>query len=427
MKTKGSWVASANHPETDFPIENLPFGRFIPTGSDRADPRLGVAIGDQILDLTALTKTVALSVEESLAFAPLEAGDLNAFMALGADARQKVRQRLTALLAEKNSAAVQGIQDCLVPQSEAQMVMPCTVGDYTDFYASIHHATSVGKLFRPDNPLLPNYKWVPIGYHGRSSTIDVSGRVIPRPSGQIKPPEGPPVFGPCQRLDFELEVGFFLGAGNPSGLPIGMTEAEDHLFGLCLLNDWSARDIQSWEYQPLGPFLSKNFATTLSPWIVTREALAPFRVAYTRPSEDPAPLAYLSDPANVSAGGIDLHLQITIETADMRQRNIPAYVLARSNLKYAYWTVAQMITHHCSNGCLMRPGDLLGSGTMSGPQPSEAGSLLELTRGGREALVLPSGETRRFIEDGDAIEITGFCQNSHSVRIGLGSCRGVIQ
>jgi fumarylacetoacetase len=370
---------------------------------------------------------VALSVEESLAFAPLEAGDLNAFMALGADARQRVRQRLTALLAEKNSAAVQGIQGCLVPQSEAQMVMPCTVGDYTDFYASIYHATSVGKLFRPDNPLLPNYKWVPIGYHGRSSTIDVSGRVIPRPSGQIKPPEGPPVFGPCQRLDFELEVGFFLGAGNPSGLPIGMTEAEDHLFGLCLLNDWSARDIQSWEYQPLGPFLSKNFATTLSPWIVTREALAPFRVAYTRPSEDPAPLAYLSDPANVSAGGIDLHLQITIETADMRQRNIPAYVLARSNLKYAYWTVAQMITHHCSNGCLMRPGDLLGSGTMSGPQPSEAGSLLELTRGGREALVLPSGETRRFIEDGDAIEITGFCQNSHSVRIGLGSCRGVIQ
>ena len=427
MKTTlGSWLASANQPESDFPIENLPFGRFIPAGQDGADPRLGVAIGDQILDLKALAQAVALPATESQAFAPLEAGDLNAFMALDRHQHQKLRTRLTALLSEENRGDAARVAGCLVPQAQAHMVMPCAVGDYTDFYASIHHATSVGSLFRPDNPLLPNYKWVPIGYHGRSSTLQVSGGEIRRPHGQIKPPEGPPVFGPCQRLDFELEVGFFVGAGNASGVPIPISHAEDHFFGLCLLNDWSARDIQSWEYQPLGPFLSKNFATTISPWIVTREALEPFRVPFTRPSDDPPPLPYLSHPANQQAGGIDLHLQISIASADMRARKIAPHILARTNLKYAYWTMAQLITHHASNGCQLRPGDLLGSGTMSGPDPAEAGSLLELTRGGKEAIALPSGEIRRFIEDGDAIEITGFCQNASAVRIGLGRCRAVV-
>lgn len=426
MKTRGSWVASANHPDSEFPIENLPFGRFVPTGIDQAHSRLGVAIGDQILDLSAYVHATPIPADESAAFAPLEVGDLNAFMALHKKYHQQVRARLAAVLSETGRGEAARVQSCLVPQSQAHMVMPCTVGDYTDFYSSIHHATTVGSLFRPDNPLLPNYKWVPIGYHGRSSTLQVSGGDIPRPFGQIKPAEGPPVFGPCQKLDFELEVGFFLGPGNAPGVPIPIAEAEDHFFGLCLLNDWSARDIQSWEYQPLGPFLSKNFATTLSPWIVTREALAPFRVPYTRPVDDPAPLPYLSDPMNQQAGGIDLHLQISIQSAEMRARSLAPLILAKTNLRYSYWTLAQMIAHHSSNGCLMQPGDLLGSGTMSGPDPTEAGSLLELTRGGKDPITLPSGETRRFIEDGDAIEITGFCENTSSVRIGLGRCRAVI-
>jgi fumarylacetoacetase len=424
--SRGSWVESANQPESDFPLENLPFGRFVPVDSDRAEPRLGVAIGDQILDLKAFASAVDVPASASKAFECLEAGDLNAFMALKRHQHAQVRTGLTAILSKDNRADAARVAGCLVPQARAQMLMPCTVGDYTDFYASIHHARSVGSLFRPDNPLLPNYKWVPIGYHGRSSTLQVSGGEIPRPYGQMKPAEGPPVFGPCQRLDFELEVGFFVGAGNASGVPIPIAQAEDHFFGLCLLNDWSARDIQSWEYQPLGPFLSKNFATTISPWIVTREALAPFRVPFTRPAEDPPPLPYLSDRANQEAGGIDLQLQISIASAEMRARKLAPHILARSNLKYAYWTMAQLITHHASNGCQLRPGDLLGSGTMSGPDPAEAGSLLELTRGGKEALTLPSGETRRFIEDGDAIEITGFCHNANSVRIGLGQCRAVV-
>lgn len=429
MRTQGSWVASANSADTDFPIENLPFGRFVLAHDDNAEPRVGVAIGDQILDCQALERSGCIPAEDAAFFAPLAAGDLNAFMALGGHARRRVRDRLTALLSAeaKEKGMATGLAGCLVPQSQVEMVMPCRVGDYTDFYASIHHATAVGRLFRPDNPLLPNYKWVPIGYHGRSSTLGVSGAQIARPSGQIKPPEGHPVFGPCQRLDFELEVGFFIGQGNQLGSPIPIAQAHDQLFGLCLLNDWSARDIQSWEYQPLGPFLSKNFATTISPWIVTQEALAPFRVAYERPAEDPAPLGYLEDEENRRRGGFDLHLQISIQTAEMRARHLPAHVLATTNLRYSYWTAAQLITHHASNGCLLQAGDLLGSGTMSGPDSSEAGSLLELTRGGKEPLVLPSGESRRFIEDGDAIEITGFCQNANAVRIGMGSCRASIQ
>lgn len=431
MKTQGSWVDSANAADTDFPLENLPFGRFVLAHGDHADPRVGVAIGDQILDCQALEASGSIPVEDAPFFAPLAAGDLNAFMAMGGYARRRVRDRLTALLSAEAKTKAKSMADtlagCLVPQSEVEMVMPCRVGDYTDFYASIHHATAVGRLFRPDNPLLPNYKWVPIGYHGRSSTLGVSGAEIARPSGQIKPSEGPPVFGPCQRLDFELEVGFFIGQGNQSGSPIPIAQAHDRLFGLCLLNDWSARDIQSWEYQPLGPFLSKNFATTISPWIVTQEALAPFRVAYERPADDPTPLDYLEDEENRRRGGFDLHLQISIQTAEMRARHMPAHVLATTNLRYSYWTAAQLITHHASNGCLLQAGDLLGSGTMSGPDPAEAGSLLELTRGGKEPLTLPSGESRRFLEDGDAIEIAGFCQNASAVRIGMGRCRASIR
>ncbi|MEY3669574.1 MAG: hypothetical protein RL258_969 [Pseudomonadota bacterium] len=427
MRTQGSWVASANAADADFPIENLPFGRFVVPHDDNADPRVGVAIGDQILDCAALETSGCIPAEDAAAFSPLAAGDLNAFMAMDGQARRRVRDRLSALLSAEAKDMASALAGCLVPQSRVVMVMPCQVGDYTDFYASIHHATAVGRLFRPDNPLLPNYKWVPIGYHGRSSTLGVSGAEIARPSGQIKPAEDNPLFGPCQRLDFELEVGFFVGPGNRWGTPISIAQAEEHLFGLCLLNDWSARDIQSWEYQPLGPFLSKNFATTISPWIVTQEALAPYRVAYERPVEDPAPLGYLDDEKNRRHGGFDLHLQISIQTAEMRKRQYAAHVLATTNLRYSYWTAAQLITHHASNGCLMNPGDLLGSGTMSGPDPSEAGSLLELTKGGKESLVLPSGESRCFLEDGDTVEITGFCQNAAAVRIGMGSCRASIR
>ncbi len=318
-------------------------------------------------------------------------------------------------------------QRCLVPQSAIELTLPCHIGDYTDFYTGIHHATAVGKLFRPDNPLLPNYKWVPIGYHGRVSSIGISGQAFHRPLGQTRAADAEaPQFGPCQRLDYELELGVLVGKGNALGHPMSMAQAEDDWFGLVLLNDWSARDVQAWEYQPLGPFLAKNFATTISPWVVTQEALAPFRAAHRRPADDPQPLPYLDAPANREQGAIDLVLEVLIETAAMREQGLPPHRLSTSNFRDAYWTIAQMLAHHSSNGCNLQPGDLLGSGTQSGPEPQQAGSLLELTGGGKQALSLPSGEQRRFLQDGDTIVMRAHAERAGARRIGLGECRGTV-
>jgi fumarylacetoacetase len=420
-----SWVTSANRADTDFPIQNLPFGRFRP---DAGSPwRTGIAIGDQVLDLHLAAGKPCWSAEVQAWLAPLAAGDLNSFMALGPAARRGLRAALSKALAV--GGAQTELADCLRPQAGVQMGLPCRIGDYTDFYIGIHHATAIGKLFRPDNPLLPNYRWVPIGYHGRASSIVPSGTPVRRPKGQSAPAAGAsaPTFGPCARLDLELELGFFIGQGNAQGEPIDIADAEDHFFGVSLFNDWSARDIQAWEYQPLGPFLSKSFASTLSPWIVTPEALAPFRVPFARPEGDPQPLPYLDHPSVRERGGLDIHLEVRLQTAAMKAAGQPAQVISRSSTALAaYWTVAQLITHHTVNGCNLQPGDLLGSGTLSGPQREQAGSLLELSGGGKEPITLPGGEKRAFLQDGDTLEIVGWCEGPGARRIGLGSCSGSI-
>ncbi|HKW85168.1 MAG TPA: fumarylacetoacetase, partial [Burkholderiaceae bacterium] len=303
---------------------------------------------------------------------------------------------------------------------------PCAIGDYTDFYTGIHHATTVGKLFRPDAPLLPNYKWVPIGYHGRASSIGISGQAFARPLGQTKGDGDTPVFGPSRRLDHELELGALIGAGNAQGASIGMAQAEEALFGVVLLNDWSARDVQAWEYQPLGPFLSKNFATTISPWVVTMDALAPYRTAFERPAGDPQPLPYLDSETNRREGSIDITLETWLQTAQMRARDEPAVRLTQSNFRDAYWTLAQLVAHHTVNGCNLQSGDLLGTGTQSGPEEGQGGSLLELTKGGKQALQLPNGETRSFLADGDTLILRAFCERAGFARIGLGECAGTV-
>ena len=429
-----SWVESANQPDTDFPIQNLPFAVFRRAGRGEAF-RGGVAIGDQILDLAALHEsrvlTAVVSGSASSATPKLVADalaacgqpTLNSFMALGVDAWSALRAALSRLLSGTDEAA----QVALVPQSGAEYTVPAKIGDYTDFYASIYHATAVGALFRPDNPLLPNYKWVPIGYHGRASSIRVSGQEFRRPRGQIKPSgtEDPQLL-PTRRLDYELEVGVFIGTGNALGAAIGIEDAERSVFGLCLLNDWSARDVQAWEYQPLGPFLAKNFATTISPWIVTLEALAPYRAAWTRSAEDPQPLAYLDSPQLRQSGAIDMQLAVSIETATMRAAGRAPQRLSRSNFRHSYWSVSQLVAHHTVNGCNLEPGDLLGSGTQSGPTPQEAGSLLELTVGGKQPLTLESGETRTFLADGDRLILQGWCEKAGHPRIGFGEVWGTV-
>ncbi|WP_372525407.1 fumarylacetoacetase [Piscinibacter sp.] len=416
-----SWVASANDPASEFPIQNLPFGRFRRAGTD--EPwRIGVAIGDQVLDLRQASEHGAMPALPQ----PLAQGDLNAFMAQGSAARIALRRALSQALRE-GSAAQSALQPCLVPQAQAEMTLPCRVGDYTDFYTGIHHATAVGKLFRPEQPLLPNYKYVPIGYHGRSSSLRVSGHAFARPLGQFKTDAAEPQFGPCRRLDYELELGAFIGAGNEFGAPIPMARAEDHLFGMVLLNDWSARDVQAWEYQPLGPFLAKNFATTLSPWVVTMEALAPFRCAFVRPDGDPPPLHYLDSADNREQGSLDITLEVWLQTAAMRDRGEPALRLMQSNFRDAYWTLAQLVAHHSSNGCNLQAGDLLGSGTQSGPLEGQGGSLLELTQGGKQAITLPNGETRTFLHDGDTVILRGHCERAGRRRIGFGDCAASVQ
>jgi fumarylacetoacetase len=429
-----SWLESADAAGTDFPLQNLPYGVFRP--SALASPRIGVAIGDRVLDLAAashagLLPVVTPTAETDVLGAACRQPSLNALMALGPSAWTVLRARLSELLGADacpigpRRAAV---ESCLMPQSQVEMLLPAAIGDYTDFYASVFHATNVGAMFRPDQPLLPNYRWVPIGYHGRSSSIVVSGTAVRRPRGQFKSTEATvPSFQPTRQLDYELELGAFVGPGNPLGSPVALAAAPGHLFGFTLLNDWSARDIQSWEYQPLGPFLAKNFSTTISPWVVTTEALAPFRTAaFPRPAGDPAPLPYLADPLDQATGGFDLTLEVWLHTARMRAAGQEPHRLTAGNFKEMYWTVAQLLTHHTSNGCNLRPGDLLGSGTVSGPAKDSRGCLLELTQRGTEPVRLPLGEARAFLQDGDEVILRGHASRLGARRIGFGECRGLV-
>lgn len=420
-----SWVASANKAGTDFPIQNLPFAVFRHKGNAEAF-RGGVAIGDQILDLAAVAKSGVLKGEAAAAVQAGAQDKLNALMALGTAAWSTLRLALSRALRE-GSADQAVLQGCLVPQTEAEYDVPARIGDYTDFYTSVYHATNIGKQFRPDNPLLPNYKWVPIGYHGRASSIGVSGQQFRRPVGQTMPPGATaPSFGPCKRLDIELELGIFVGSGNALGDAVDITEAEDHVFGICLLNDWSARDIQGWEYQPLGPFLAKNFASTVSPWVVTLEALTPYRVPFTRAEGDPQPMAYLDSDANRSGGAFDIQLQVGLQTPQMRETGQADTSICRTSYRHAYWTVAQMLTHHTVNGCNLQAGDLLGSGTLSGPTLDQAGALIELTTGGKNPIALPNGEQRTWLEDGDSVVLRGWCEKAGAARIGFGECVGTV-
>ncbi|MBB1327967.1 fumarylacetoacetase [Pseudoalteromonas sp. SR43-7] len=420
-----SWVESANVDNCDFPIQNLPFAEFRRKGSDEAF-RGGVAIGDQVIDLAKLSKLNVLTGDAKTAADAASEATLNTFMGLGLQYWSALRLALSKAL-RAGSEHQQALSDTLVAQADIEFSLPCRIGDYTDFYTSIYHATAVGSLFRPDNPLLPNYKWVPIGYHGRSSSIDVSGQTFHRPKGQTKAPDAEvPSFGPCKRLDYELELGIYLGKGNALGDAIAIENAENHVFGFCVFNDWSARDLQAWEYQPLGPFLAKNFASTVSPWIVTTEALAPYRTSWTRDENDPQPMDYLESKANRDQGAFDIQMDVKIQTQKMRSEGHNPTRVSTSSFKHSYWTVAQMVTHHTVNGCNFMPGDMLGSGTQSGPTHEEAGSLLELSRGGKEKITLSNGEQRSFLEDGDNVIMRGWCEKEGYARIGFGSVESTV-
>ncbi len=422
-----SWVTSAND-HSDFPLQNLPFGVFSRPGLSK---RGGVAIGDFILDLQAALEVSLFNGAARLAAEVACRDQLNDFFALGTAPRQALRSELLHLLDERSPQRerLQAMGERLLhPVNTCQMHLPAKVGDYTDFYVGIHHAMNVGKLFRPDNPLLPNYKYVPIAYHGRASTLCVSATPVKRPNGQTLPPGAErPVFGPSKRLDYELEVGVWIGQGNEAGDPIAIAEAGEHIAGFCLLNDWSARDLQAWEYQPLGPFLSKSFATSISPWVVTAEALAPFRSAQPkRPEGDPQPLDYLFDGQDQNHGALDIELEVLLLTTQMKERGMAPQRLALSNTLNMYWTVAQMVTHHSVNGCKLQAGDLFGTGTLSGPQSGQFGSLLEMTEGGKNAVELPSAETRMFLEAGDEVILKAHCRRDGQVSIGFGECRGAV-
>ena len=424
-----SWVESAQSADTDFPIQNLPLGIF---RTPEQSPRPGVAIGDRILNLVAaadqgmLTPALAAIIEQCRTEA-----SLNALLACGRGTLGALRGLASGILTldSELGARAQKLANALtVPCTDAELLLPVRVGDYTDFYASMYHATNVGSMFRPDNPLLPNYKWVPIGYHGRASSVAPSGTAVRRPSGQVKDDDAnAPTYIATRRLDYELEVGAFVSAANALGQPVPIGEAESHIAGLCLVNDWSARDIQAWEYQPLGPFLAKNFATTVSPWIVTLDALAPFRApSFARPSSDPAPLPYLSDGRDARAGGFDITLEVLLASAQMRKANVSAMRVSIGSFTSMYWTVAQLLAHHTSNGCNLQPGDLIASGTVSGEAPESRGCLLERTWRGAEPLTLPTGEQRKFLEDGDQVIMRGWCEREGFRRIGFGECLGTV-
>ena len=423
-----SWVTSANAPDTDFPIQNLPFGVFRRRGSGEA-ARVGVAIGEMVLDVGVAATIAAAQFDGHLSCVAACAHDyLNALMAMGRAPLAAFRSAIADALDAKNTDAATTLGAALIPVSECELLLPAQIGDYTDFYASIYHATNVGSMFRPDNALLPNYKYVPIGYHGRASSMVPSETQVQRPVGQRKGPnDAEPSVGPSRSLDYECEVGVFIGCGTAIGETIPLASAEQHMFGLCLVNDWSARDVQAWEYQPLGPFLAKNFATSLSPWVVTLDALAPFRApAFVRAEGDPAPLPYLQDANNEQSGGVSITLEVRLQTAAMRERGDAPVAVSRTSFTHMYWTLAQLVTHHAMGGCNLRPGDLLASGTVSGPTKAERGCLLELTWRGAEPLTLPSGETRAFLEDGDLVELAAWCESPGARRIGFGSCRGTV-
>ncbi len=416
-----SWVESANDAASNFPIQNLPFGVFLRGGGA---PAIGVAIGNDILDLRQSSERGLLEGLSSALRASAEASTLNPLMALGQREMSALRRRISKILAADGWGADPRL---LTSPGDAVMLVPSSIGNYSDFYASIHHATNVGRLFRPDNPLLPNYRHVPIAYHGRSSSIVISGTPVRRPSGQVMRSGDAPEFRPSARLDYEAEVGFFCASGNALGEPIPIDSAESHIFGLCLVNDWSARDIQAWEYQPLGPFLGKSFATTVSPWVVTHEALAPFRCAAAeRAPDDPQPLPYLASRSNEASGGFAITYDVLLRTAAMQQAGDAPVRLSRSSLRDLYWTLAQMLTHHTSNGCNLLPGDLIATGTLSGPTEGTYGSLIEITEGGKRPFQLPNGESRTFLEDGDEIVMRAFCERTGCARIGFGECTGVI-
>ena len=417
-----SFVDSANAPDSDFPIQNLPFGVFRPAAG--MPSRVGVAIGDRILDVAAAAASFdGLAAEAAAACA---APQLNHLMSLGPQASSALRLALSrGLSADRGDNS---LRQHLTPMAQAEIALPVAIGDFTDFYASVFHATNAGRAFRPDNPLLPNYKYVPVAYHGRASSVRVSGTPVKRPQGQRKrADQDVPSYGPSRNLDFELELGFYIGAPTELGETVPVAEAAEHIFGFCLLNDWSARDVQAFEYQPLGPFLGKNFATTVSPWVVTQEALAPFHVAaFARPQGDPAPLPHLDDAADRAQGGLDITLEAYMSTAAMRRAGTAPLRLTQTSFATMYWTVAQMVAHHTSNGCNLLTGDLIGSGTISGPEKGSWGSLLELSARGRERIAMPGGEQRGFIEDGDEIIFRGFAEKPGYPRIGFGECRAVI-
>ncbi|WP_066555879.1 fumarylacetoacetase [Croceicoccus bisphenolivorans] len=416
-----SWVAGADD-HADFPVQNLPLGVFSTSGSA---PRIGTAIGDHVLDLSGVAEL--LRGKAAAAVAAIEgAQTLNALFALEHVARRDLRRAVFALLTNEVHAA--HCQAALVPAAQCTMHLPLAVRDYTDFYAGIHHARNVGSLLRPDNPLLPNYRYIPVGYHGRASSIRVSGGEVRRPSGQLRAPDSEvPVVGQSRRLDYEVELGFWIGGRSDLGEPVPIDRAGSRIAGLCLLNDWSARDIQAWEYQPLGPFLAKNFGTTVSPWVVTAEALAPFRVAQPeRPDGDPAPLPYLDDERDQQEGALAVRIDVSLRTQSMRNAVMEPMRLGRTAATNLYWTPAQMVAHHTVNGCDLAAGDLLGSGTISGAESDAYGSLMEMSRGGTQSITLPSGETRTFLEDGDEVVLSGTATKEGFRSIGLGECRATI-
>lgn len=425
-----SWVNSANEDDTDFPVQNLPFGVY--TDPETGTGRVGIAIGDMVLDVTAARAKGIIGGAADDAAGACAGETLNQLMAMGGRHWSALRAAASMALrnnTEEGEAAKEVADDILVAQADVTMRLPARIGDYTDFYSSIFHATNVGKMLRPDNPLMPNYKYIPIAYHGRASSIIPSGEVCKRPIGQTKAPDADaPSFGPSLAFDYETEIGFFVGPGNPLGQPVSLSEAEDHIFGLCILNDWSARDIQAWEYQPLGPFLAKSFSSHISPWVVTMEALAPFRCsAYERPDSDPSPLPYLSAVENDANGGFDVQIEVSIASEQMRADGAKPQLLALTNMRHLYWTIFQMLTHHTSNGCNMRPGDMMGTGTISGPDEDSLGSILEITKRGAKPVSLPSGEERKFLADGDELIMRAWCEADGARRIGFGDCRAVIE
>jgi fumarylacetoacetase len=421
-----SFIASANVPGCDFPIQNLPYAAFR-RRSASGEPRIGVAIGDDLLDIAAVADL--LDGAAGHAAAACAAAHLNDVMKLGPTYWAALRRELSQLLSTTDAQRRSRVETDLTPIAAAEFFVPVQIGNFTDFFASIFHATNTGRLFRPDNPLMPNYKYVPVAYHARASSVRVSGAPVRRPLGQTKRGEDTaPVYRPARSLDYELELGFYVGRSSTLGAPVPISDADAYVFGYCLLNDWSARDVQAWEAQPLGPFLAKNFATSVSPFVITAAALAPFRTAaFTRPAGDPAPLAHLLAPQDQAAGGLDITLEAYILTTQMRSEDTPPFRLSRGSFAQVYWTVAQMVAHHTSNGCNLEVGDLMGSGTVSGPEPESWASLLELSRGGREPILLPTGETRRFLEDGDEVVLRGYCERAGFARIGFGECRAVVE